>query len=101
MAKTVEEVGYGTYWMTWGLLLALTLVMLSLSYVSLPKKIVLLLLLAAMMAKASLIGGYFMHLRYEKPALALAVAAGILATGAALAILLVWDGLRVLRLSLG
>ena len=100
MAKTHQEVGYGIYWSTWGLLLALTLLMLVTSYVSLPKGVVVLLLLAAMMVKASLIGAHFMHLRFEKLTLVLTVAVGILATATLLFVLIAFDGIRILKLSL-
>ncbi len=100
MAKTLEEVGYGIYWSTWGLLLALTLLMLVTGYVSLPKVFVVLVLLAAMLVKASLIGAHFMHLRFEKLTLALTVAVGILATAIFLFALITFDGIRILKLSL-
>ncbi len=100
MAKTLHEVGYGTYWLTWVVLLLLTLLMLVTGYVSLPKMFVVLLLLGAMLVKASLIGAHFMHLRFEKLTLVLTVAVGILATATFLFVLIAFDGLRILRLSL-
>ncbi len=100
MAKTLEEVGYGIYWSTWGLLLALTLLMLVTGYVSLPKVFVVLVLLAAMLVKASLIGAHFMHLRFEKLTLLLTVAVGIMATAIFLFVLIAFDGLRIHNLSL-
>ena len=42
MTKTLQEVRYGTYWRTWGLLLAFTMLMLATGYVSLPKAFVVL-----------------------------------------------------------
>ncbi len=99
MAKTLQEVSYGTYWRTWGLLLAFTLLMLLTAYVSLPKLFVVLLLLGAMLVKASLIGAQFMHLRFEKVGLVVTVATGILATAVILFLLISFDGLRILRLS--
>ena len=67
---------------------------------SLPKVFVVLLLLGAMLVKASLIGAHFMHLRFEKLSLFLTVAVGILATAAILFLLISFDGIRILRLSL-
>ncbi len=99
MAKTLQEVRYGTYWRTWGILLAFTLLMLLTGSVSLPKLFVVLLLLGAMMVKASLIGAHFMHLRFEKVGLVITVATGILATAVILFLLISFDGLRILRLS--
>ena len=46
----------------------------------LPRIFLIVFLLAFMMVKASMIGGNFMHLRYERPSLAVMVAAGILVT---------------------
>ncbi len=100
MAKTLDEVDYRIYWLTWAVLLALTLLMLVTGYVSLPKVFVLFLLLTAMLVKASLIGAHFMHLRFEKLGLAITVATGILATAVILFLLISFDGLRILRLSL-
>ncbi len=99
MAKTLQEVGYRIYWFTWALLLVLTLAMLLTGYLSLPKALLVLLLILAMLGKASLIGANFMHLRFEKPSLVLVVAVGILATAAILFVLIAFDGLRILRLS--
>ncbi len=100
MAKTLQEVGYRTYWSTWLLLLVLTLVMLAIGYVSLPKVFMVFLLVPAMLVKASLIGAHFMHLRFERLNLVLTVAVGILATGTILFLLISFDGIRILTLSL-
>ncbi len=99
MAKTLPEAGYRTYWATWLFLLLLTLSMLAVGWLSLPKALIVLLLLVAMLVKASLIGAYFMHLRFEKLSLVLMVALGILATAAFLFGVIAFDGLRILRLS--
>ena len=100
MTKTLHEVGYGIYWVTWVVLLALTLLMLVTGYVSLPKAFVVFLLLGAMLVKATLIGAHFMHLRFEKFTLVLTVAVGILATATFLFVLIAFDGIRILKLSL-
>lgn len=99
MAKSLPGTGCRLYWKTWGYLLALTLGMLASEYLALPRGFLLSLLLVAMLVKAALIGGNFMHLRFEKPGLALAVAVGILATGAVLFFLLAFDGYHVFRLA--
>jgi cytochrome c oxidase subunit IV len=99
MAKELQEVNYRIYWFTWLLLLILTLVMISVGYAAVPKILIVLFLLLAMFLKIGLIGGYFMHLRYEKPTLIVTVAGGILLTAAVLFFLLIPDGLRVLHLS--
>ncbi len=73
--------------------------MLLTGFVSLPKGVILLLLLVAMLVKASLIGAYFMHLRFEQLGLVVMVAVGILATAAVLFLLISFDGVRILQLS--
>ena len=100
MASTLQKVGYGIYWSTWGLLLVLTLLMLATGYVSVPRVLGVLLLLGAMLVKASLIGAYFMHLRFEKLTLVVTVAVGILATATFLFVLIAVDGIRIFKLSL-
>lgn len=87
--------GYKSYWVTWGILLAITGVMLMAEFLSRSQTFVVGLLLAAMMVKASLIAGQFMHLRFERPALILAVAGTILFLSAFLFILISFDGLRI------
>ncbi len=99
MARTVPEAGYRTYWFTWVLLLMLTLGMLVTGYIPLTRGLIVLVLIVAMLAKASLIGAYFMHLRFEKLGLVLTVAVALLATGALLFGLLAVDGIRILELS--
>ncbi|MFQ5740841.1 MAG: cytochrome C oxidase subunit IV family protein [Acidobacteriota bacterium] len=99
MAKSVPQASYRVYWFTWVVLLALTLGMLVTGYLPLPKAFILLLLILAMLTKASLIGAHFMHLRFEKFSLVLMVGAGILATAAILFLLISFDGIRILRLS--
>ncbi|MBI3895059.1 MAG: cytochrome C oxidase subunit IV family protein [Acidobacteria bacterium] len=99
MAKSLSGTGYGLYWKTWGYLLALTLGMLVSEYLALPRSFLLSLLLAAMLIKAALIGANFMHLRFEKLGLVLAITVGILATGAVLFFLIAFDGVHVFRLA--
>jgi cytochrome c oxidase subunit IV len=71
---------YRIYRVTWVILLIITVAMLASEAFHLPRWFLIVFLLAFMMVKASMIGGNFMHLRYERPALALTVAAGILVT---------------------
>ena len=96
MDKSVTGTGYRFYWTTWGYLLALTIGMLLSEYLALPKGFLWSLLLGAMLVKAALIGAHFMHLRFEKLGLVLAVAIGILATGAILFFVIAIDGHHVL-----
>jgi len=90
---------YRTYWRTWILLLALTLLMVILDQLAMPRALLVSVLVAAMLAKASLIGANFMHLRYERLGLVILVAAALLLTGAALFLGIAPDGARILRLT--
>lgn len=98
MGKDPAEVGYAVYWRTWGFLLVLTVVMVVLDQASLPRVALVSVLLVAMMVKASLIAGTFMHLKQEQLSLALTVVIALLATGAVLFLLIAPDGIRVLEM---
>ena len=58
------------YWGTWLTLLALTLVMIVVDGLSMPRSVFLSVVLSAMFVKATLIGAHFMHLRFERLSLA-------------------------------
>lgn len=90
---------YRVYWIAWTLLLALTLLMLVVEEFQLPLAVTVLVLVGGMLVKATVIGGWFMHLRYERPALVLTVVIGTLATAAALFVLLIPDGMAMQRLA--
>ena len=89
--------GYGIYWIIWGILLVLTLVMIVIGESSLGSvgKGGLLMLGAA--AKAALIIFYFMHLRLEKAGLAVVVLVGIFLTGTLMFALPAIDGEHVFQ----
>ena len=94
-----QHTSYRTYWIAWVLLLALTVIMLLTEAFRLPAVVTILVLVGAMMVKATVIGGWFMHLRYEHKALVLSVVLGTLATAAALYFLLVPDGIHMYNLA--
>ena len=71
---------YRVYWVTWAILLVITVAMLAAEALHMPRWFLVVVLLAFMMVKAVMIGGNFMHLRYEKRNLAFMVATGILVT---------------------
>jgi len=71
---------YRIYRITWIILLIITMAMLAAEALHLPRLFLIVFLTAFMMVKAVMIGGNFMHLRYERPSLALMVAGGILIT---------------------
>ena len=94
-----QHTSYRTYWLAWGLLLALTLLMLVTERFRLSAAMTIVVLVAAMLIKATVIGGWFMHLRQERMALVLSVVLGTLATGAALFFLLIPDGISMYHLA--
>ena len=71
---------YKIYWITWGILLVITVAMLAAESFHMPRIFLVVFLLAFMMVKAVMIGGNFMHLRFERSNLAFMVASGILVT---------------------
>lgn len=100
MDNPQHSVNYRTYWITWFALLLLTLGMILVSGSSLPKQAFVLLLILAMVAKATFILGTFMHLRFERLALTLMVVLAIVFTAAALFAIIAPDGMRAAQLSL-
>lgn len=71
---------YKIYWITWAILLLITVAMLAAEGFHMPRWFLVVFLLVFMMVKAVMIGGNFMHLRYEHQRIAFMVAAGILVT---------------------
>ncbi len=97
MVKTFNDVSTKTYWKIWSLLLLITLVMMLIDTAALARTLLVSLLLVGMLAKASLIAAYFMHLRFEKLSLVGIVTAGIFFTAAALFFLIAPDGVWILK----
>ena len=71
---------YRIYWVTWIILLVITLSMLAAEAFHLPRFFLVLFLLAFMTVKAVMIAGNFMHLRYERRNLAVMVGTGLIVT---------------------
>ncbi len=71
---------YKIYTTTWIALLIITVAMLAAEKFHMPRWFLVLFLLAFMMVKAIMIGGNFMHLRYEHSRIAFMVFVGILVT---------------------
>ena len=86
---------YRTYWIAWGALLALTVTMVVLDRAPLPRLTFIALMVGAMLVKAAVIAGYFMHLRFERWALVVAVVLGLPINAAILYVLIVPDALRI------
>ena len=76
----------------------LTLAMISIGSAGFGRGLLVALLLAGMLAKATLILGNFMHLRFEKAGLVLTVVLGIVFTALALFFIIAPDGVRILHL---
>ena len=91
--KTV--IGSKFYWATWLVLLAFTLLMVWLDGAALPRVPFVLVMLAAMLVKASIIAANFMHLRFERMGLVLMVVIGLLATATVLYVLILPDAVRI------
>lgn len=98
MSETQAVTVYKMYWKTWGFLLVLTSIMLFAEALSMPKALVVTILILIMLVKAGLIGGQFMHLRFEKPGLAFMVAGCILFFGAFLFVVISFDGMRIWKM---
>jgi caa(3)-type oxidase subunit IV len=80
MSEQAKGGAYRVYWITWGVLLVITVLMLEAEKFHMPRWFLVVFLVAFMMVKATMIGGNFMHLRYERRNLTLMVACGILVT---------------------
>ena len=95
--ETSETSPYAALWKTWGLLLALTFVMVFVDVMGLPRILLLFILVAAMLTKAFFISAQFMDLKHEKLVVGIAVAFSILFFGAILFALMVPDGFAILH----
>ncbi len=94
-----ETVSYKVYWTIWVVLLVLTLVMIGVEALSLPSGIVTLILVGAMMTKATLITGWFMHLKFETRFIMFCLVLGTLLTAAFLVGLLIPDAIDANRMA--
>ena len=83
------------YWITWAVLLVLTVVMLAADGADIPRVGFLLLMLSAMAIKATLIAGIFMHLRHERVGLVLTVVVGLFVMALVLFALIAPDAQRI------
>jgi cytochrome c oxidase subunit IV len=92
---------YRIYWIAWCVLLMLTLVMVVLDQMQIPRQTFVALMLGAMTIKASLIAAYFMHLRLERWPLVLGVVLGLPVNAAILYVLIVPDALRIFGMATG
>jgi hypothetical protein len=84
-----------TYWLTWLVLLAFTVVMLWADTAALPRTFFVAFMIVAMLTKASIIGANFMHLRHEHAGLVATVVVGLLVCGLILYVLIAPDAVRI------
>ncbi len=89
---------YRTYWIAWVVLLGLTTLMIGAEAAGLPRVGTVIVVLTAMVTKVTLIGGWYMHLKFERAALVACVVGGTFATAAFLWFLIVPDGISAQRL---
>ena len=80
MTENAEGSPYRIYRVTWIILLAITVAMLLAEKFHFPHWFLVLFLVGFMAVKAAMIGGNFMHLRYEHRRIPIMVASGILVT---------------------
>jgi caa(3)-type oxidase subunit IV len=83
------------YWITWSVLLVLTVVMLAADGASISRTGLVALMLGAMAVKATLIAGNFMHLRQERAGLVLTVVVGLFVIALVLFVLIAPDARRI------
>ena len=90
------ENAYKSFWKVWGILLALTVVMVFVDVMNLPRILLLFVLLGAMLTKAFLIGFEFMDLKHERFVVGFAIAFSVLFFGAFLFAFIAPAGFAVL-----
>lgn len=83
------------YWVTWVILLMVTLVMLWADEAAIPRSVFVVFVIVAMLTKASIIGANFMHLRHESAWLVVTVVVGLVVTGTVLYVLIIPDAARI------
>ena len=84
-----------TYWKIWGMLLALTIVMLFLDQTPMWQPLFVIVMVSAMLTKACLILAYFMHLKYEHRFLQWTLVIGLFINGVFLFALILPDAVRI------
>ncbi|MFQ5528915.1 MAG: cytochrome C oxidase subunit IV family protein [Gemmatimonadota bacterium] len=94
-----HKTSFKSYWLAWGVLLVLTLAMLVVESAGLTRILAALFLLAAMAFKASIIGGWFMHLRLERRTIVLPLVLATLITALVLYGLIAVDAAWMQRLA--
>ena len=90
---------YRIYWVTWAILLVITVGMLAAEKFHMPRWFLIAFLLTFMAVKAVMIAGNFMHLRFERRNLAVMVGAGIVVTSLILYAYVSQETARIMHLT--
>jgi caa(3)-type oxidase subunit IV len=96
---STKNIGYKLYFITWLLLLIITLLSIGTDYLSIPKFMKYTLLILLMLSKATFISMNFMHLRYESKNLIFTVVAGIILTSIVLFLLIMVDAITASKVN--
>ena len=83
------------HWVTWAALLGLTVLMLWADHAAMARAVFLTVVIGAMVVKATMIAGRFMHLAQEQRALVATVVIGLFVTALVLFVLIVPDAVRI------
>ena len=94
MAHT-EAINLRVYWVTWAVLLGITVLMLVADGAQMPRSALLVVMLGAMAVKATLIAGNFMYLRHEHIGIILTVVVGLFVCGLVLYVFIAPDAARI------
>ena len=89
------------YWVTWAALLGLTVLMLWADHAAMARAVFLAVVIGAMVVKATMIAGRFMHLAQEQRALVATVVIGLFVTELVLFVLIVPDAVRIHEMAVG
>ena len=93
---STSEHPYRGYWYLWGVLLAVTLLMIGIEAANLPATFAVVLLLIGSGIKATLIIFHYMHLKFEHMSLILTILVGLFVTAILMFVLPAYDGGHIL-----
>lgn len=97
--ESESKISATAFLISWLLLVVLTFGLIYVGTSSMAAFPKVFLILGMMTIQAYLVAFYFMHLRFERLPLVLSVVLGIVLTAGLLYALIVWDGSRIIKLS--
>lgn len=100
MTEAIHQTGRKIYWRVWFQLLVITVAEIIVAFLPISHSLMALLFTIMALMKASLIAGYFMHLRFEKLGLVYSIVLPLILI-VALAAALIPDGSVALLMRLG